>query len=63
MLKFWCRRSSINVRAVVFTAQPPELPFERVDAGAEFGVTTTPEYLARNPNALVLAMQDGGFVL
>jgi hypothetical protein len=53
MLKFWGRISSINVRKVVLTAQLLELPFDRIDAGAAFGVTKTPEYLARNPNALV----------
>ena len=63
MLKLWGRLSSINVRKVVFTAQLLEVPFERFDAGAEFGVTTTPEYLARNPNALVPTLQDGDFVL
>jgi glutathione S-transferase len=63
MLKLWGRISSINVRKVVLTAQLLELPFERIDAGAGFGVTKTPEYLARNPNALVPTLQDGDFVL
>jgi glutathione S-transferase len=63
MLKIWGRISSINVRKVVFTAQLLQLPFERVDAGASFGVTKTPEYLARNPNALVPTLEDGDFAL
>ena len=63
MLKIWGRISSINVRKVVFTAQLLGLPFERVDAGASFGITRTPEYLARNPNALVPTVQDGDFTL
>jgi glutathione S-transferase len=42
MLKLWGRVSSINVRKVVFTAQLLDLPFERVDAGAAFGVVRTP---------------------
>ena len=63
MLKIWGRVSSINVRKVVFAAQWLELPFERIDAGAAFGITKTPEYLARNPNALVPALEDAGFVL
>jgi glutathione S-transferase len=63
MLKIWGRISSINVRKVVFTAQLLGLPFERVDAGATFGITRTPEYLARNPNALVPTVQDGDFTL
>jgi glutathione S-transferase len=63
MLKIWGRISSINVRKVVLTAQLLELPFERVDAGRDFGITRTPDYLARNPNALVPTLEDGDFVL
>lgn len=63
MLKLWGRISSINVRKVVFTAQLLGLPFERIDAGASFGITKTPDYLARNPNALVPLVEDGDFTL
>jgi glutathione S-transferase len=63
MLKIWGRISSINVRKVVLAAQLLQLPFERVDAGAAFGITKTPDYLARNPNALVPLLEDGGFDL
>lgn len=63
MLKIWGRLSSINVRKVVLAAQLLELPFERVDAGGAFGITRTPEYLARNPNALVPTLEDGDFNL
>lgn len=63
MLKLWGRLSSINVRKVVFTAQLLEVPFERIDAGAAFGVTKTPQYLERNPNALVPTLEDDDFVL
>jgi glutathione S-transferase len=63
MFKLWGRISSINVRKVVFAAQLLELPFERVDAGASFGVVRTPDYLAQNPNALVPLLEDGDFTL
>ena len=63
MLKIWGRLSSINVRKVVLAAQLLELPFERIDAGGAFGITRTPEYLARNPNALVPTLEDGDFNL
>ena len=63
MLKLWGRISSINVRKVVITAQWLELPFERVDAGAAFGVVRTPGYLAHNPNGLVPLLEDGDFSL
>ena len=63
MLKIWGRLSSINVRKVVFTAQWLNLPFERVDAGLHHGVVKTPEYLRKNPNALVPLVEDGDFQL
>ena len=63
MLKIWGRISSINVRKVVLTAQLLDLPFDRIDAGGAFGITRTPDYLARNPNALVPTLEDDGFVL
>ncbi|WP_332823608.1 glutathione S-transferase family protein [Ramlibacter sp.] len=62
-LRIWGRLSSINVRKVVLTAQLLDLPFERVDAGAAFGIVRTPEYTARNPNALVPLLEDGDFTL
>jgi glutathione S-transferase len=63
MLKIWGRISSINVRKVVLAAQWLGIPFERVDAGHEFGIVRTPEYLAMNPNALVPTIEDDGFRL
>ena len=62
-LRIWGRISSINLRKVVLTAQLLQLPFERVDAGAAFGVVQTPEYKARNPNSLVPLLEDGDFTL
>jgi glutathione S-transferase len=62
-IRIWGRISSINVRKVVLAAQLLQLPFERTDAGAGFGVVQTPEYKARNPNALVPLLQDGDFEL
>jgi glutathione S-transferase len=62
-LRVWGRISSINVRKVVLTAQLLELPFERIDAGAAFGIVQTPEYKARNPNSLVPMLEDGDFTL
>ena len=59
----WGRISSLNVRKVVWTAQELGIPFQRTDAGMAFGITTTPEYQRKNPNALVPLMEDGNFVL
>ncbi len=63
MLKLWGRLSSINVRKVVLALQLLDLRFERIDAGAAFGITRTPGYLALNPNALVPTLEDGDYVL
>ena len=63
MLKIWGRLSSINVRKVVLAARWLAIPFERIDAGHEFGIVDTPEYRARNPNGLVPLIEDDGFVL
>jgi glutathione S-transferase len=63
MLKIWGRLSSINVRKVVLAAQWLAVPFERIDAGHEFGIVGTPGYLAKNPNGLVPLIEDGDFTL
>ena len=51
------------MRKVVLAAQMLGLPFERTEAGREFGVVRTPDYLARNPNALVPLIEDGDLQL
>ncbi len=63
IIHLWGRISSLNVRKVVWTAQELGIDFQRTDAGAAFGVTTTPEYLRKNPNGLVPLLEDGDFVL
>ena len=63
MLKLWGRRNSINVQKVLWVLAELGLEHERVDAGMEFGVTDTPEFLAKNPNGLVPTLEDGDVVL
>ncbi|HMA10170.1 MAG TPA: glutathione S-transferase, partial [Ramlibacter sp.] len=63
MLKIWGRLSSINVRKVVLAARWLAVPFERTDAGHEFGIVDTPGYRARNPDGLVPLIEDDDFVL
>jgi glutathione S-transferase len=62
-LRIWGRMSSINVKKVVWTAQELGLEFQRTEAGGQFGVVRTPDYLRLNPNALVPVIEDGDFVL
>ncbi len=63
MLHLWGRLSSINVRKVVWAAQELGLEFQRTEAGGQFGLVRTPEFVALNPNSLVPLMQDGAFTL
>lgn len=63
MLKIWGRSNSINVQKVLWCCAEVNLPFERIDAGMQFGVNNTPQYKALNPNGLVPLMNDDGFVL
>ncbi len=63
MLKIWGRPNSVNVRKVLWCCDELGLPFERIDAGMQFGVVNTPEYRKLNPNGLVPTIEDDGFVL
>lgn len=63
MLKIWGRNSSINVQKVLWCCGELALPFQRIDAGLQYGVNNTPEYLAMNPTGLVPMIDDDGFVL
>src|SRR6476660_10654220 len=63
MLKIWGRTNSVNVKKALWCADELGLKYERVDAGMQFGVTKTPEYLRMNPNSLVPTIEDDGFVL
>ena len=63
MLKIWGRTNSVNVKKALWVAEELGLKYERVDAGMQFGVTKTPEYLKMNPNSLVPTIEDDGFVL
>ncbi len=63
IVHLWGRISSLNVRKAVWAAQELGLDFQRTDAGAAYGVTTTAEYQRKNPNGLVPLLEDGDCVL
>ncbi|MBA3472516.1 MAG: glutathione S-transferase [Rubrobacter sp.] len=63
MIKIWGRKNSVNVQKVLWCCDELGIPYERVDAGGEFGGTREPEYLAMNPTALIPAIRDDGFTL
>jgi glutathione S-transferase len=57
------RKSSINVRKVLWVCDELGLAYERSDWGQGFAPTQSPAFLALNPNALVPVIVDAGFVL
>ncbi len=63
MLKIWGRTNSVNVKKVLWAAEELGLEYQRIDAGLQFGVNKTPEYLKMNPTGLVPTIEEDGFVL
>ncbi len=63
MLVIWGRDNSVNVQKVLWVCEEMGLPYERIDAGLNFGVVNTPRYREINPNGLVPTIDDDGFVI
>jgi glutathione S-transferase len=63
MLKLWGRVNSINVQKVLWALEELQLPYERTDAGMQFGVVNEPFYKRINPNSRVPTLEDDGFYL
>ena len=63
MIKIWGRANSVNVQKVLWCCDELSLPFERIDAGMQFGRTGDSDYLAMNPNGQIPTLVDGTFVL
>jgi glutathione S-transferase len=65
-MQLYGRRSSINVQKVLWTlgelGRIEGRDYERIDAGLQFGIVDTPEYLKLNPNGLVPTLIDGDVV-
>jgi glutathione S-transferase len=62
-LTIWGRSNSVNVQKALWCLAELELPFERIDAGMQFGKNNEAEYLAMNPNGRVPTLVDGDYVL
>lgn len=63
MVRILGRANSINVQKVMWMIGELDLDHERIDAGLQFGVNDTPEYLAKNPNGLVPTLEDGDVIV
>ncbi len=63
MLKVWGRATSANVQKVMWTVGELGLAHERIDVGGAFGKLDTPGFVAMNPNKLIPAIDDNGFIL
>ncbi|HSH08297.1 MAG TPA: glutathione S-transferase family protein [Burkholderiales bacterium] len=63
MLKIWGRTNSVNVKKALWALEELRVPYQRIDAGLQYGVVNTPEYRAMNPNGLVPTIDDEGFIL
>lgn len=63
MITVYGRNTSVNVQAVMWTIAELGLEHERLDYGAAYGKTDTPEYLAMNPHKLVPTIKDGDTVV
>ena len=63
MLKLWGRNNSVNVQKVIWCLEELKLPYERIEAGMQYGVVDTPQFRQMNPNGLVPVIEDAGTVL
>jgi glutathione S-transferase len=63
MLKVWGRKTSSNVRKVLWCLAELDLEFDRVDIGGAFGGNDDSKYRAMNPNGLVPTLEDGDTVI
>ena len=63
MLTIYGRTNSVNVQKVLWCLAELDVPYERIDAGLQFGKNNEPWYLALNPNGRIPLLVDGSFTL
>lgn len=63
MITVWGRERGLCVKKVLWCLEDLGLKFDRIDAGRQYGVTNTEEYLKMNRNGLVPTLVDDGYVL
>jgi glutathione S-transferase len=62
-LQIWGRANSVNVQKVLWCCRELGVPYERIDAGMQYGRNGDADYLAMNPNGRVPTLVDGDFAL
>ncbi|QPF81578.1 glutathione S-transferase family protein [Bradyrhizobium genosp. L] len=62
-LTIWGRANSVNVQKVLWCLAELDVPYQRIDAGMQFGKNDQADYLAMNPNGRVPTLVDGDYVL
>jgi glutathione S-transferase len=62
-LTIWGRANSVNVQKVLWCLAELDVPYQRIDAGMQFGKNDQPDYLAMNPNGRIPTLVDGDYVL
>ena len=62
-MQLWGRANSVNVQKVLWAMAELGLPYERIDAGMQFGRVNDSDYRAMNPTGRIPTLVDGDFVL
>jgi glutathione S-transferase len=62
-LRIWGRANSVNVQKVLWCCGELGIPFQRLDAGMQYGQVDTAEYRAMNPNGRIPTLVDCDVVL
>ncbi len=62
MITIWGRTNSVNVQKVLWCCDELVLPYERIDAGLQFGRNNEPAYLSMNPTGKIPTLVDDDFV-
>ena len=44
MLKLWGRNNSVNVQKPIWCLEELKVPYERIDAGMQYGVVNEPQF-------------------
>ncbi len=63
MVTVWGRKNSLNVQKAIWALDEAGVPFDRIDAGLEFGQLDTESYGRLNPNRRVPTLIDGDTVV